>query len=258
MRALWSGALGFGLVNIPVQIFSAVQDSDLDLNMLDKSDHSPIRFKRVNEKTGKEVPWENIVKSYDYEGKTVVLEPEDFDAASAEKTDLIEIVEFIKEEEVNSMYYETPYYLAPQKSGYKAYALLQKALLQTKRTGLCTFILRNKEHLGMIKSVGPALVLNRIRFEEEIRDVSELDLSSKSEIKPNELKMAVSLIEQLSASFDIKKYKDTYSIELMKVIKAKAKGQKLNAPAMRVTVGPQKDLMQQLQESLNTHLKKAS
>ncbi len=258
MRALWSGALGFGLVNIPIQIYSATQDSDLDLEMVDKKDHSHIRFQRVNEKTGKEVPWENIAKAYEFEGETIVLDQKDFEAASAEKTDLIEIIEFVKEEEVNSMFYEMPYYLAPQKSGVKAYFLLQKALEQSKRSGLCTFILRNKEHLGLIKSVGKVLVLNKIRFEEEIRQVSDLGLPAAVEVKPNELKMAVSLIEQLSASFDVTKYKDTYSIALMKVIKAKAKGQKTEIPKIRVSTGKTKDLMQQLQESLNAHLKKAS
>jgi len=258
MRALWYGALGFGLVNIPIKIYSATQDSDLDLDMLDKNDHSHIRFQRVNENTGKEVNWENIVKAYDYEGQVVVLDQKDFEQASAEKTDLIEIVEFIDDKEVNSMYYEAPYYLEPQKAGTKAYLLLRKALEETKMCGLCTFILRNKEHLGLIKSVGDALILNRIRFAEEIRDPSQLNLPVKNEVKATEVKMAVALIKQLSAKFDISKYKDNYTINLLKVIKAKAKGKKMETPKMRVTVNKSKDLMAQLQESLNSTLKKAS
>lgn len=256
MRALWSGALGFGLVNIPIKIYSATQDSDLDLEMLDKKDHSHIRFQRVNEKTGKEVTWENIVKAYEYEGKTVVLDEKDFKKASAEKSELIEIVEFIDDSEVNSMYYEAPYYLEPQKAGYKAYALLRKALAETKMVGLCTFVMRNKEHLGMVKAVNDVLILNKIRFEQEIRDPSELNVPKAAEVKPNEVKMAVSLIKQLSAKFDISKYKDNYADNLLKVIKAKAKGKSVDAPKMRVAIDKKKDLMQQLQESLNAHLKK--
>lgn len=257
MRALWTGALGFGLVNIPIKIYSATQDSDLDLNMLDKKDHSHIRFQRVNEHTGKEVKWENIVKSYDYEGQTIVLDEHDFKKASAEKTDLIEIAEFINEEEVNPMHFETPYYLEPQKSGGKAYALLRSALQETKKAGLCTFILRNKENLGLISAVGNVLVLNKIRFVQEIRDTDELAIPEGDKVKPTELKMAIALINQLAEEkFDIHKYKDTYAESLMKVIKAKAKGQKIAEPKMRVIKNTTKDLMAQLQESLN--LKKAS
>jgi len=116
MRSIWSGTIGFGLVNIPVKLFSAVQQSDLDLDMLDKKDHSNIRFKRVNEKTGKEVAWENIVRAYNYEGQYVELSDEDFKKASPEKTKMIEIVQFAKEDEVDSMFYETPYYIEPQKN----------------------------------------------------------------------------------------------------------------------------------------------
>ena len=128
MRAIWTGAIGFGLVNIPVRIFSAVQDSNLDLDMLDKKDHGKVRFKRVNEDSGKEVPWENIVKAYDYNGKYVILEDEDFKQASPEKSKIIEILEFVKETDIESIFYETPYFLEPQKSGQKAYMLLREAL----------------------------------------------------------------------------------------------------------------------------------
>lgn len=128
MRSLWTGAIGFGLVNIPVKLYSAIQQSDLDLDMLDKKDHSNIKFHRVNEKTGKEVAWENIVRAYKYEGQYVVLSDDDFKKASPEKTKMIEISEFVNEADVDSTYYETPYYLEPQKSGEKAYILLRDAL----------------------------------------------------------------------------------------------------------------------------------
>jgi DNA end-binding protein Ku len=257
MRSLWTGAIGFGLVNIPVKLYSAIQQSDLDLDMLDKKDHSNIRFQRINEKTGKEVPYSNIVKAYNYEGHYVVLDDEDFKKASPEKTKMIEIIEFVEESEVDSMLYETPYYLEPQKSGEKAYVLLRDALKKTGKTGLATFVLRSKESLALLKTSGDTLILQKIRYEQEIRAADDLKIPSTTS-KPAELKMATTLIDQLSAKFDISKYKDTYSDELMKLIEAKAKGKKIAAPTMKVVHSRSKDLMEQLKASLDTKRKKAS
>lgn len=257
MRSLWTGTIGFGLVNIPVKLYSATQSSDLDLDMLDKKDHSNIKFRRVNEKTGKEVIWANIVKAYNYDGNYVVLEDEDFRKASPEKTRMIEIVEFVDESDVDSVYYETPYYLEPQKSGEKAFVLLRDALKKTGKTGLATFVLRTKESLGLIKPSGNALILQKIRYEEEIRETDDIKIPSLTS-KPAELKMAISLINQLSGKFDISKYKDTYSRDLMKLIAAKAKGLKVKAPTMKVVHSRSKDLMEQLKASLETKKRKAS
>ena len=258
MRSIWSGAIGFGLVNIPVKLFSAVQQSDLDLDMLDKKDHSNIRFKRVNEKTGKEVEWANIVRGYNLDGQYVILSDEDFKKASPEKTKIIEIAEFVDEDKIDSMYFETPYYLEPQKAGVKAYGLLRDALKKTGKTGLASFVMRTKESLGLIKPLDDMLILQKIRYEQEIRKPEGLEIPD-AESKPAELKMAIALIDQLSASkFDISKYKDTYSDELMKMIEAKAKGKKITAPTMRVVHSKSKDLMEQLKASLETKKKKAS
>jgi DNA end-binding protein Ku len=257
MRSLWTGAIGFGLVNIPVKLFSATQQSDLDLDMLDKKDHSNIRFKRVNEKTGKEVPWANIVRAYNYEGNYVVLDDEDFKKASPEKTKMIEIAEFVEEKEIDSIYYETPYYLEPAKGGEKAYILLRDALKKTGKTGLSTFVLRTKESLGLIKPAGKILMLQKIRYAEEIRATEDLSIPDSAP-KPAEIKMAITLIDQLSGKFDISKFKDTYSSELMKLIEAKAKGKKLPSPTMKVVHSTSKDLMEQLKASLETKRKKAS
>ncbi|MES2775483.1 MAG: Ku protein [Bacteroidota bacterium] len=258
MRPIWTGAIGFGLVNIPVKLFSATQGSELELDMLDKKDHANIKYKRVNEKTGKEVPWANIVKGYMLNSKYIVLDEKDFEAANAVKTKVIEITDFVKQEEINSIYYETPYYLAPEKSGGRAYALLQKALLKTGKVGIATFVMRNKEHLAILKATEDVLILNQLRFSEEIRDTSELSLPATATVKPTELKMAVSLIDQLSTGFDISSYKDTYTAQLLKLIKAKAKGGKATAPHMKVVHSKAKDLMAQLKESLSTKTKKAS
>lgn len=249
MRAIWTGAIGFGLVNIPIKIYSAVQGSELDLDMLDKKDHSNIRFKRVNEKTGKEVTWENIVRGYNLDGHYVVLTDEDFQKVRPEKNRIINITEFVDETEIDTMYYENPYYLAPDKSGVKAYNLLREALEETGKVGLGTYVLRNKESIGLIKPHENVLVLNKIRFSEEIRDTSELDIKS-TKSNPSELKMAIALINQLTSEFDITQYKDTYSTELLKLIKLKAKGKKIATPTLRVVHSRSRDLMEQLKASL--------
>ena len=249
MRAIWTGAIGFGLVNIPIKLFSAVQGSELDLDMLDKKDHSNIRFKRVNEKTGKEVAYENIVRGYNLDGHYVVITEEDFQKVRPEKNKIINITEFVDEVEIDTMYYENPYYLAPDKSGIKAYNLLRDALAETGKVGLGTYVLRNKESIGVIKPHEDVLVLNKIRFGEEIRDTSELDIKA-TKSNAAELKMAIALINQLSGDFDISHFKDTYSADLLKLIKDKAKGKKIQTPTLRVVHSRSKDLMEQLKASL--------
>ena len=251
MRPIWTGAIGFGLVNIPVKLYSATESSTLDLDMLDKKDHANIQFKRVNANTGREVAWENIVKGYKMPNDSyVILDDKDFERANAEKTKTINIEEFVDESEIESMYYETPYYLEPEKSGVRAYALLREALLKTGKVGISTFVLRSKEAIAVLRANEKVIILNRMRFEEEIREASDLHLPPKTVVKPTELKMAVSLISQLSGKFDISKYKDTYSAALLKTIKAKAKGVKLKEPKMKVVHSKTKDLMDELKASL--------
>lgn len=259
MKPIWTGAIGFGLVNIPVKLYSATITSNLNLDMLDKRDHSKIHFKRINEKTGNEVEWENIVKGYRMPNdKYVVLTEKDFEQANSKKTKTIEINNFVDDKEIESIYYETPYYIEPDKSGTRAYALLRDALRKTQKVGVATFVLRNKETVAILRATDNVIILNRIRFEEEIRNPSDLILPSKTDIKSNELNMAVTLIEQLSGKFNIKQFKDTYTAELIKLIKAKAKGVKTKEPKLEVTYSKNKDLMAQLKASLKTNHKKAS
>jgi DNA end-binding protein Ku len=251
MRAIWTGAIGFGLVNIPVKMYSATQDSTIDLDMLDKHDNANIRFARINEQTGEEVAWGDIVKGYKLGNKYVVLAEEDFEAASPKKSQVIEIDEFVDEEEIDSTFYEAPYYLAPDKGGEKVYALFREALTDTGKAAIGTYVMRGKEHLCMLKAEEDVVILIRLRFAEEIRETAELDLPGKTNIKPNELKMAKTLIEQLTnKKFSIKKYKDTYHSELMKHIKAKAKGKAASQPKFKIVRSNAKDLMAQLKASL--------
>jgi DNA end-binding protein Ku len=259
MRSIWTGAIGFGLVNIPVKLYSATQTSNLDLDMLDKKNHANIKFQRVNASTGREVAWENIVKGYKYDDDYVIITDEDFEKASPEKSKIININEFVQEEEIDSFYYDVPYYLEPSKGGEKAYALLHKALAETGKVALGTFVLRNKEIFCMLRAMdGDFLALIRLRFPEEIRDTEDLSLPNNATIKPAELKMAIALIEQLSPKkFNIDKYRDTYSDALMKIIEAKAKGKRVSQPKFRIAKTGTKDLMAQLKESLGAS-KKAS
>ncbi|MEO8086025.1 MAG: Ku protein [Bacteroidota bacterium] len=258
MKAIWSGSISFGLINIPVKLFSAVKESALDLDMLDSKDHSNIKFKRVNANTGKEVAYENIVKGYMVNDEYVILEDEDFEAADAEKTRTIEILNFVRESEIDSIYYEQPYYLQPDKSSMKAYALLRDSLQASGKVGITSFVLRNREALAILKPYQKVIVLNRIRFEEEIREPSELNLPPGSKTKTKEMAMADKLIDQLTEKFSIAKYKDTYTAKLLKIIKDKSKGKKRTMPKMKVVHSTKGDLMSMLKASLETKKKKAS
>lgn len=254
MRAIWTGSLGFGLVNIPVKMYSAVQDSSLDLDMLDKKDHANIRFKRVNENTGKEVPWENIVRGYLLNDKYVVLDKTDFEKAAPEKTKHIEITQFVDEKEIDSMYFENPYFLEPEKTGVRAYTLLKEALAKSEKAGVGLFVMHNREHVCIIKASEKVIVLNRIRFAEEIRSPKDLNLPT-TKSKPAELKMAISLIDSLTSPFDVTAYKDDYTEKLLKVIKAKAKGKSIPVSPLKVVHSRTQDLMEQLKASLGSKRK---
>lgn len=258
MRAIWNGAIGFGLVNIPVKLYSAAETSALDLDMLDKKDFSNIRFKRVNEKTGKEVAWENIVKGYKMEDRYIVLDPEDFAAVSPEKSKILSVKQFVKEEEIDPAYFETPYFLEPQKNGEEAYKLLLKALIKTKMAGIGTFILREKEILGLVRPFeNKILMVNRMRFPQEIRSYEDLKMPSAKAPKTEELDMAESLIKQLATEFTPEKFKDTYHDDLMKIIEQKAKGKKTKAIEEEQPESAPSDLMAQLKASLESGKKKA-
>ncbi len=257
MRSIWTGSISFGLVNIPIKLYSAIESSSLDLDMLDKKDHANIQFKRVNEKTGKEVEWGNIVKGYKIDNQYVILSDEDFKKASPEKTKSIDITEFLKSEEIPAIYYDSSYYIEPEKNGGKAYVLLHDALIKTKKSALGSFVLRNKENLCLISADEKILVLHKIRYAEEIRSTDDIKVPD-SKISSAEMQMAIKLIDQLTGKFDISKYKDTYTETLLKFIKAKAKGKKFTAPKLRVVHSGAKDLMAELKASLSNTKRKAS
>lgn len=250
MRAIWTGAIGFGLVNIPIKIYSATQSSSLDFDMLDRKDHANIKYKRVNENTGKEVEWDNIVKGFMLKDKYIVLEDADFEEAMPEKTKMISLQSFVKLEEIDSIYFDTPYYLEPQKSGEKAYQLLLKALQKSKTAGLGTFVMRNVENLAIIKASDGVLVLNKLRFDEEIRNPEELKIPSSAKISKAEMDMALQLIKMNSNKFDISQFKNEYSKELLKIINQKSKGKRATIRKINVENTKATDLLEKLKASL--------
>lgn len=258
MRPVWTGSVGFGLVNIPVKLFSAIEPTGLDLDMLDKNDNGKIKYKRVNENTGEEVPWENIVKGYNLDGDYVVLDDTDFERANAKKTKTIEINDFVSKEEIDSIYYEAPYYVLPDKTGIKAYFLLKEALLQSGKAGVGSFVMRNKEGLAVLRATEKLIILQRIHFQEEIRKPDDLEIPEPAELKSQELKMAVTLIDQLTAPFDISKYKDNYKEEIMKIIKEKSEGIQKPVQKLKVVNKSTQNLMEQLKASLEIKHKKVS
>lgn len=251
MRSLWTGSIGFGLVNIPVKLYSAVQDSRLELDMLDAKSHSRIHYKRVSEKTGREIPWEQIRKGFLYKDEYVILEPADFEAASPKKSKIIEIEAFVEEAEIDDIYYETPYFIEPGKGGEKAYQLLFKALEKTKKVGLSRFVMRTQEHISVIRPKDNFLLLQQLRFDEEIRSTDDLKVPEGVRISPKELTMATELIKQYTSEFDISKYEDEYKKELMKIIKSKATGKKITPKKMEVVYTKKDDLFDQLKASLS-------
>lgn len=250
MRSIWSGSISFGLINIPVKLYSAVQESTLNLDMLDKKDHSNIKFKRVNESTGKEVNQENIVKGYKVGDSYVILDDVDFEAADALKTKTIDIKNFVEEKEIDSLYYEQPYYLEPTTPAQHAYALLRDSLKASGKVGVTSFVLRNKEALAILKPYKNVIVLNRIRFAEEIREPKGLKLPAISKSKSKEMDMADKLIDQLTEKFDIDNFKDTYRAKLVKLIKDKSKGKTITPPKLKVVHKQTDDLMEMLRASI--------
>lgn len=258
MRSLWKGSIGFGLVNIPVALYGATDESNIAFVSLDKSTKGRIRYKKVSETSGKEVKSEDIVKAYEVDGQYVTLDDGDFDKALPTKKDHIDIVQFVSDKEIDALYYEKPYFLAPEKGGERAYALLREALRKEDKGALGLFVFHNREWVCLLKPSGDALVLHRLRFAEEVRSSEDLKVPSVT-IKPDELKMATSLISQLTKPFKPEAFKDDYSAKLLQVIEAKAKGKSTKFKPMRVVHNTHtEDLMAKLKASLKTAAKKAS
>jgi DNA end-binding protein Ku len=253
MRPIWTGSISFGLVNIPVRLFSGINPHEgIDLDMLHKEDGGHIRYARICRKDGEEVPWDDIVKGYEYRGGDyVTLTQKDLEKAYAKRTQTIDIQQFVTEDGVDIRYFDKPYYLEPIKGGEKAYALLHAALEQTSKLALAKYVIHEREHLGVIKPVGRALVLNQMRFPTDLREGTDLKLPSDKAVNKAELQMAIKLINQETKQFIPEDFHDTYTEELEDIIKAKAKGKKLpKTDSKKAADTTANDLMSMLKASI--------
>lgn len=250
MQTLWSGSIAFGLVNIPVKLHSAVNTEEIKFHSLSKEDHSPIRYKRVAENTGLEVPYKDIVKGYEFEkGRFVIVDDADFEKVRPEKSSAIDIFQFSKLEEIDPLLFEKPYYLAPNKGGSKTYALLQRALEKSELVGVANFPLRQRTHICLLRAYRGRLVLAQLRYAEELRELPSME--ENVAVTEKELQLALQLVKQLSAPFDAAKFHDPYVQELKAIIEAKARGRKLKAtPASAPKDAGVKDLMEVLKASI--------
>ncbi len=252
---MWNGSISFGLVTIPVALYPATRREELSFRLLRKSDHSPVNYKRVAEADGKEVPWDEIVKGYEYEkGKFIVLKEEDFkrvDLEAAAQT--IDIMDFVDGSEINPMYFQKPYYLEPQKGGDKPYALLREALQDSGKIGIAKVIIRTREHLAGVKAQGKALILEIMHFGDELLETGSFKFPKKELARPREITMAKKLIDGMTTKWEPDKYEDEYKTQLMTMIKEKVKHPHKKQAAVKESKKPSNviDLMSVLQESLS-------
>jgi DNA end-binding protein Ku len=260
-RAIWNGSIDFGLVNIPVRLYTAENSNSLSFDLLDKRDFSRIRYRRVNEKTGKEVAWDDIIKGYEYKrGEYVALSDADFARANVEATQTISITDFVDASSVRPLYYDKPYYLEPLKNGQRAYALLREVLHNTGKVGIAKVVIRSREHLAMVLAEGPALILELLRFPDELRDASRLDLpkaaSKGTAISAQEIKMAERLVESMIGKWQPEKYRDEYRDDLMKIVDEKVESGKTKVVDTAMPAAPREqrgkviDIMHLLRESV--------
>lgn len=256
MRSIWKGSVSFGLVNIPVQMYTASHEKEFSFVLLHKKDHSTIRYARICKAENKEVPWNEIVKGYEYDkGDFVVLQDEDFEKANLRKTKTIEVLHFVDENEIDSLYYSKPYFLEPDKNAGNAYTLLREALKKSHKVGLAKYVLRNREHLAVIKVYQNMLVLIQLRYQTEITLPEKLKIPSDEKAKSKEIEMAVKLIDQMTIPFKPDRYRDTYTDELMQVIKQKAKGRLVHPKTAEPPNTKVHDIMSLLKASLGTNKK---
>jgi len=254
-RAIWKGSISFGLVNIPIALYPATRREELKFRLLRKSDLSPVNYKRVAEKDGKEVPWDQIVKGYEYaKGKYVVLKDEDFERVDLEATQTVDIQDFVHQEEIDPMFFYKPYYLEPQKGGDKAYVLLRDALKDSNKVGIAKVVIKTRQYLAGVKPEDGALVLELMHFADELADPAKLHVPKKTEVGKREMNMARSLIDGMSSKWDPEKYKDDYREALMEVIEEKVEsGGKEIEEKPKKAPKPTKviDLVSVLQKSLD-------
>jgi DNA end-binding protein Ku len=224
MKAIWKGSISFGLVNIPIGLYPATKKEDVSFRQLREEDMSPIRYKRVAETDGEEVPWEKIVKGYEYErGQFVIVDDKDFERAMPEATQTIDITEFVELSEIDPMFFDKPYYLEPQKGGKKEYALLRETLKETGKVGIARVVIKTRQHLAAVKPKEDALVLELMHFPDEVLEPAGLDLPRQEKLGKKEMDMAQTLVKTMSGKWEPSEYKDEYRDRLIELIEEKVK-----------------------------------
>lgn len=266
-RSIWKGSISFGLVNIPVGLYSAESRDDVSFHLLDKRNMARVRYKRVNEQTGKEVPWEETVRGYEFEeGQYVVMTDEDLKRANPDSTQTVDIVDFVDLDDISPTYFDKPYYLAPDKKGRRSYALLRETLKRTRKVGIAKVVIRTKQYLSAVIAQDDVILLEILRFAHELRDPAELDLpEGKEGVNERELDMAERLVEGMVDSWRPERYKDDYRRDLMGLIQERVKAGQLESPAvsgeeekeLRPARGQVVDLMALLKQSVEERGKPA-
>lgn len=259
MKYIWSGGISFGLVYIPVRLYNASKRKELEFHLFRKRDMCPISYVKICKTTGDVVQLDEIVKGYEYEkGKFVKISDEDFEKASVRQTKSIEIVNFVDEDEIDSKYFEKPYYLEPETAAKKIYSLFLQALKKTKKVGIAKFVLRNHEHLALLKPDNNALALIQMRFDEEMLSPAEigLEIAAAKKISKDELETAISIIEKMSKPFKPEKYSDTYTNVLKKAIREKVLTKVIKSKEKAPKPTEAIDLMKKLKKSLKVVGKK--
>lgn len=263
-RVLWKGAISFGLVHIPVGLYSAEKRNSFDLTMLDRRTMKPVGFKRYNKETGEDVSWDDIVKGYEYEkDRYVVLTEEDFKRANVEATQTVDILSFVDEDEISSMYFETPYYLAPDKRGHKGYALLRETLKQTGKIGIANVVIRTRQYVAALIPVGDVIVMNTLRYANELRGTDEFEVPSSNlkaaGVNAREIEMAQRLVDGMTAKWNPEEYRDTYHEDLIALIEKRVQAgqtEVITEPSQEGEERPAKgeviDLMALLKRSVET------
>ena len=257
MRSIWEGSISFGLINIPVKLYTASRERKVSFHFLHKGDLCPIKYVKICKTTGEEIPYQEIVRGFEYaKGNFVVLDDKDFEKADVKKTHMIEVFQFVDLGEIDPIYFQKPYYLEPQKSSQKAYVLLREALKKTGKVGVAKFVLRTKEYLAAVNARDDLIILNQIRYFDEIVNTKDLILPGVEMIQKRELDMATRLVEELSDNFKLDSYHDTYTESLERLIEVKAKGKIPKAQGEApVPTTEMEDIIEKLKESLQ-HVQK--
>lgn len=254
MHTIWKGSISFGLVNIPIKLHSATEDKDIKLRTLHKKCHSPIKYEKTCPVCDEEVKQEEIVRAFEYtKGKFVILEDEDFNKLKKENEEkAVEIIDFVKMEEIDPIYYDRSYYMSPSDGGGKAYSLLRKALQESEKVGLAKIIIRSKEQMAVIRVYENSLVMETIHFPDEVRSAADVpNVPAEDKVTEKELDTAIMLIDQLTTTFNPEKYTDDYRTALMELIESKRSGKEIVTPVEKEQKSNVTDLMAALQASID-------